>query len=63
MKKYIDTGCSNYYGSVVFLQRDDAKYYIELENYDGYSYVEIPESIFISLENYFTENKPKAIYE
>lgn len=63
MRKYIDTECSNYYGSVVFLQRGDNKFYIQLENYDGNSYVEIPESIFVLLDDYFEKNKPEVIYE
>ena len=63
MSKYIKTGLENYYGELVFLQVDNGPYYMRLEGLEGYSFVEIPENIYLSLEKYFNENNPEVIYE
>ena len=45
-KVEINTGVSNYYGSVVFVMDDDGKYYLELENWSGWDRKEIPKDFF-----------------
>lgn len=45
-KVEIDTGVSNYYGSVVFVMNEDGKYYLELENYSGWDRKEISKEFF-----------------
>jgi hypothetical protein len=57
------TGLENYYGEVVFVQKDNKKYYMRLGDMEGYSFIEIPESIFALLDDYFEKNKPEVIYE
>ncbi|WVH13581.1 hypothetical protein [Acinetobacter phage vB_AbaM_fThrA] len=44
--KTIETGVSNYYGAVKFIEGEDGKFYIELENYSGFSRVEISKKFF-----------------
>ena len=42
----VTTDLCNYYGTVEFTQRDNGKYYMELENYSGINDVEISKEFF-----------------
>lgn len=46
MKKILSLGLSNYYGVVeLHYDEDENKYYLVLENYDGFNGVEISEKL------------------
>lgn len=50
--KLIDVGIGNYYGVVEAVEKD-GKYYIRLENWDGFNEKEISKELFDALEKEF----------
>jgi hypothetical protein len=51
--KTIDTGLSNYYGTVMAYE-ENGKYYIGLDDYSAMSTIEISENLFKEIENEFS---------
>ncbi len=51
----------NYYGCLEVTSNDNGKYYWSIEDYDGHSWVEIPEYLYMALNQH--EDEREAILE
>jgi len=49
-------GIGNYYGGLE-LKKDDDKYYWGIENYNGISWQEIPQSLYEEIDKFESEDK------
>jgi len=56
MKQFQMQGIESYYGGL-HVKQENGKFYWAIENWDGWDYEEIPESLFIELLKHYNSNK------